>query len=130
MGRPTTPHHATSLLPVRALAPSANLGAKRSLARTWGGDGASLACLLVLRCLSRTSTTPIRRHRVCAVVLAQHPTHGERWQLTGCLEGQRTACVAMPAMGDASTLCLRLVGSASHGLRVASLRDRTAAAGW
>eukprot|EP00964_Phaeocystis_antarctica_P135114 scaffold99478_cov55-Phaeocystis_antarctica.AAC.1 len=27
-------------------------------------------------------------------------------------------------------VCLRLVGSASHGLRVPRLRDRTAAAGW
>ena len=84
-----------------------------------GGDGASLACLLVLRCLSRTSTTSIQRHRVCADVLAQHPTHGERWQHTGCPEGQRTACVAMPAMGDASTCAcdswaLRHTGSASR----------------
>ena len=81
-----------------------------------GGGGASHACLLVLLCPSRTSTAFIRRHRVCAVVLAQ---------LTGCLEGERTACVAMPAMCDASTLCLRLVGSASHGLRAASPRDPT-----
>ena len=42
-----------------------------------------------------------------AVVLAQHPTNGERWQLTRCLEGERTA---WPAMCDASPLCVRLVG--------------------
>eukprot|EP00964_Phaeocystis_antarctica_P109677 scaffold74115_cov45-Phaeocystis_antarctica.AAC.1 len=75
---------------VRALAPSATWAASARSRAPGGGDGASHACLLVLLCLSRTSTTSIRRHRVCAVVLAQHPTHGERRQLTGCLEGERT----------------------------------------
>ena len=72
-----------------------------ALAGRGGGDGATRACLLVLLYLSRTSTTSIRRHRVCAVVQAQHPTHGERWQPTQCTEGERTACVAVPGMCDA-----------------------------
>ena len=104
-----------------ALSPPRQTWAERSLrahlAAASGGEGARLhRCRRTAQAMPACSSV---LHRVCAAVLAQHPTHGERWQLTGCLEGGRTLawpcrpCATRPRWACDSR-ALRHTGSASR----------------